>query len=48
VLEIITFLEERFGFRVEDSEVVPENLDSIDRIAAYVARKAPPGQRPAA
>jgi len=48
VLEIITFLEERFGFAVEDSEVVPENLDSIERISAYAARKRTAGERPAA
>jgi acyl carrier protein len=41
VLEIIAFLEKTFGFAVEDDEIVPENLDSIERIAAYVARKAP-------
>ena len=41
VLEIIAFLEKTWGFTVEDDEIVPENLDSIDRIAVYVARKAP-------
>lgn len=41
VLEIIAFVEKTFGFAVEDDEIVPENLDSIERIAAYVARKAP-------
>jgi acyl carrier protein len=39
VLEIIMFLEETFGLTVLDSEMVPENLDSIDSIAAYVAGK---------
>lgn len=39
VLEIIMFLEETFGLTVLDSEMVPENLDSIDSIAAYVTRK---------
>ncbi len=39
VLEIIGFLETEFGFRVEDSEIVAENLDSIERIASYVDRK---------
>ena len=41
VLEIIMFLEDTFGFKVEDSEMLPENLDSIVSIAAYVTRKAP-------
>jgi acyl carrier protein len=40
VLEIIAFLESTFGLTVEDDEIVPENLDSIERIAAFVGRKA--------
>lgn len=39
VLEIMGFLESAFGVAVEDDEIVPENLDSIDRIAAFVDRK---------
>jgi acyl carrier protein len=39
VLEVIGFLEETFGITVEDSELLPENLDSIDGIARYIARK---------
>lgn len=39
VLEVIFFIEENFGITVEDSEMLPENLDSIDRIASFVARK---------
>jgi acyl carrier protein len=41
VLEVIGFIEETFGIEVEDEEMIPENLDSIARIAALVARKAP-------
>ena len=39
VLEMIAFIEETFGFIVDDMEMLPENLDSIDRIANFVARK---------
>jgi acyl carrier protein len=39
VLEIIAFLQSTFGFNVEDDEIVPENLDSIERITQYVTRK---------
>jgi acyl carrier protein len=38
VMEVIAFIEETFGFDVEDMDILPENLDSIDRIAAFVAR----------
>ncbi|TPJ19430.1 MULTISPECIES: acyl carrier protein [unclassified Mesorhizobium] len=39
VLEVIGFIEETFGIIVEDSELLPENLDSIQGIAQYVIRK---------
>lgn len=39
VLEVIFFIEETYGLKVEDSEMLPDNLDSIDRIADYVNRK---------
>ncbi|BCG86895.1 MULTISPECIES: acyl carrier protein [unclassified Mesorhizobium] len=39
VLEIIGFIEETFGIIVEDSELLPENLDSIQGIEQYILRK---------
>lgn len=39
VLEVILFIEEAFGLKVEDNEMLPDNFDSIDRIADYVNRK---------
>ncbi len=39
VLEVIMFIESTFGVTVEDAEMLPDNLDSIERIAAFVARK---------
>lgn len=41
-LELVTFLEETYGFAVHDEEMVPENLDSLDNIDAYVRRKLVP------
>lgn len=38
-LELVYFLESRFGVKVEDDEMVPENLDSVDNILAFLARK---------
>lgn len=38
-LELIAYLEETYAMRVADEEMVPENLDSIDSVAAFVARK---------
>jgi acyl carrier protein len=39
VLEVIGFIEETFGITVEDSELLPENLDSIQGIAQFIASK---------
>ncbi len=39
VLELVMFIEETYGVSVEDDEIVPENLDSISKIAEYVQRK---------
>jgi acyl carrier protein len=39
VLEVISFLESTFELTVREDETVPENLDSIARITAYVERK---------
>ena len=39
VLELVAFVEEKYGFKVGDDELVPENLDSVANLAAFVARK---------
>lgn len=39
VLELVMFVEQKFGVKVEDSEIVPDNFDSIARLAAFVRRK---------
>ena len=41
-LELVTYLEETYGLSVTDDEMVPENLDSLDNIDAYVRRKLVP------
>lgn len=39
ILEVIQFIEETFKIKVEDMEMVPENLDSIGNVARYVLKK---------
>ena len=39
VLEIVDFLEEKFGIKIEDDELVPDNLDSINKMSKFVQRK---------
>ncbi len=39
LLEVIAFLESEFGLQVRDEETIPDNLETIGRIAAFVSRK---------
>lgn len=39
VLELIMFIEERFGVSVPDQDTLPENLDSVNRITRYVTAR---------
>lgn len=43
VLELVGFIEEHFPFSVEDEELIPDNLGSVDNIVRYVERKAGSG-----
>jgi acyl carrier protein len=38
-LELILFIEETFGFSVDNEDAVPENFDTVNAIVEYVARK---------
>ena len=40
ILELISHLESTYGIEVTDDELNPDNLDSVNRIAAYLARKS--------
>ena len=39
ILELVFFLEETFGLSVEDEELVPENMDSLQNITRFIERK---------
>jgi acyl carrier protein len=39
VLELVNYLQENFDITVEDDEVVPANLETINGIVAYVGKK---------
>lgn len=39
VLELVSFIQETFNIRVEDAEMIPENLDSLEKIEKYVRGK---------
>ena len=39
ILELLMFVEEAFGFEVDDEEVLPDNFDSVERLTRYVEQK---------
>ncbi len=39
VLELVAHLEKTYNIKVKDEELVPDNLDSINAIAAFLATK---------
>ncbi|MBD3233093.1 MAG: acyl carrier protein [candidate division Zixibacteria bacterium] len=40
VLELVTWVEETFRIKIEDDELLPENLDSVDRLSDFIQRKS--------
>ncbi len=38
-LELIAFIEERFGINIADEELVPEHLDTLRKMSSFVERK---------
>jgi acyl carrier protein len=43
IMELVRFVEDRFGIEVADEEVVPSNFDTINRLTAFVEAKCPEG-----
>jgi acyl carrier protein len=39
VLELVAFLEERFKIKIEDEELIPDNLNSINQLVAFINSK---------
>ena len=39
ILELVTFIEEEFQIAVDDEELLPENLDSLNNLAAFINKK---------
>ncbi len=39
VLELVEFLEDSFEIKVDDEELIPENLDSINNLCTYLEKK---------
>ncbi len=39
VLELVSFVQEKYGITVSDEELLPENLDSLNKLALFIAKK---------
>jgi acyl carrier protein len=39
VLELTAFMEEKYGFTIEDDEMIPANLDSLNNLISFIGRK---------
>lgn len=39
MMELVAFLENRFLIKIDDAELVPENLDSLANVCRFVDRK---------
>lgn len=44
ILELVTFLETNYHVTIANEEMIPENLDSVNKLARFLARKL---ERPA-
>lgn len=40
VLELVVFLEKQYRIKIEDEELIPANLDSIDSLLRFIEKKA--------
>ena len=39
ILELVSFIEETYGIHVEDDELIPENLDSVNNVISFIEKK---------
>jgi len=46
VLELVAYLESTYDIKVEDEELIPENLDSVKNIVAYLEKKLSLSEKP--
>jgi acyl carrier protein len=48
ILELVSFLEQKYKLYIEAEEIIPDNLDSIDRMAHFVSKKIAEAAQPSA
>ena len=40
VMDLILFIEEKFGVSVKDEDITPDNFDSVNKLAGYIQRQS--------
>lgn len=40
MLELVSFIEENFNIKMDDDELVPDNLDSVNNVVTYIDKKS--------
>jgi len=39
ILELVSFLEEHYNIKIEDEELIPGNLDSVNNVVTFINKK---------
>ena len=39
IIELVCHLQDHYGIDIADAELLPDNLDSVSKVASFVARK---------
>jgi acyl carrier protein len=39
ILQVVDFVEQEFGFQVREEDLLPENLDSVNQLTAFIQRE---------
>ncbi len=40
VLELVSFIEEKYEISVDDEELIPDNFDSVNKLSAFITKKS--------
>jgi acyl carrier protein len=39
ILELVSFIEEKYNISVEDEELMPDNFDTLNNLSSFVSKK---------
>lgn len=41
ILELVSFVEEKYSISIDDEELIPDNFDSLNKLSSFVLKKTP-------